>query len=87
MIDYCNAKRFIEEMPWGELRRPLLVLDAPSSTRVVLHSPHIARHVVVQGESTESALRHALKAWASNVVEAKGEALEALHTAAGKLQN
>ncbi len=72
MIEYCQAKRFIEAQAWPEGTRPLLAMTHEPVTRggatafvMRLYRPEDRFPVIVQiaGPPPEGALRIALRAW------------------------
>lgn len=71
MIEYCEAKRFIEALPWPEGTRPFFVqgyelVDGAQKGHVVrLYRPERRFHgaVLAKGPTQEGALRRALARW------------------------
>lgn len=75
MIEMCEAKRFIEAMPWPEKTRPLLKLHDISkpgsefpSFRIHVYRPENRYPQVVTGvaPSVEGALQLALGLWVNH---------------------
>lgn len=67
MIDYCQAKKLIEWMPFPNGGRPLLQVgpsdDQERPFKVVLYDAKRKRVVAAKGPTQEGALRHALGLW------------------------